>query len=60
MKAGVSSISWFYLSLYAVVRFVLDFYRTISARPRYWRFSEAQLACMAVQVVILTVLMYVW
>jgi phosphatidylglycerol:prolipoprotein diacylglycerol transferase len=57
--AAASSIFWLYLSLYAIVRFALDFYRTTSARPRYWRFSEAQLACMAVQVVSLTVLRYV-
>jgi phosphatidylglycerol:prolipoprotein diacylglycerol transferase len=42
------SIFWIYLSLYAVVRFVLDFYRTTSARPRYWRLSEAQLICVGV------------
>ncbi len=51
-----SAIFWIYLSLYAIVRFVLDFHRTTSARPRYGRFSEAQLACMLVQAVSLTVL----
>ncbi len=50
------AIFWIYLSLYAIVRFVLDFYRTTSARPRYGRFSEAQLACIAVQAISLTVL----
>jgi phosphatidylglycerol---prolipoprotein diacylglyceryl transferase len=50
------AVFWVYLSLYAIVRFVLDFYRTTSARPRYGRFSEAQLTCMAVQAVSLTVL----
>ncbi len=51
------SIFWLYLSMYAVVRFVLDFYRTTSARPRYWRFSEAQLVCVAIQTVSLGVLL---
>ncbi len=51
------SIFWLYLSLYAAVRFVLDFYRTTSARPRYWRFSEAQLVCVAIQTVSLGVLL---
>jgi phosphatidylglycerol---prolipoprotein diacylglyceryl transferase len=51
------SIFWLYLSLYAVVRFVLDFYRTTSARPRYWRFSEAQLVCVAVQIVSVAILL---
>jgi phosphatidylglycerol---prolipoprotein diacylglyceryl transferase len=50
------SIFWLYLSMYAVVRFVLDFYRTTSARPRYWRLSEAQLVCVGVQAVSLAVL----
>lgn len=50
------SIFWLYLSLYAIVRFVLDFYRTTSARPRYWRLSEAQIVCIAVQAVSLSVL----
>lgn len=53
------AIFWVYLSLYATVRFVLDFYRTTSARPRYGCFSEAQLACIAVQAVSLTVLVSV-
>ena len=50
------SIFWLYLSMYSVVRFVLDFYRTTSARPRYWRLSEAQLICVGVQAVSLAVL----
>jgi prolipoprotein diacylglyceryltransferase len=50
------SIFWLYLSMYAVVRFVLDFYRTTCARPRYWRLSEAQLVCVGVQAVSLAVL----
>ena len=37
-----------YLALYAIVRFGLDFYRAASARPRYGRFSEAQLVCVGV------------
>jgi phosphatidylglycerol---prolipoprotein diacylglyceryl transferase len=37
-----------YLFLYAIVRFVLDCFRTASARPRHGRFSEAQLVCAAV------------
>ncbi len=40
-----------YLLLYAIVRFVLDCYRTTSARPRYGRFSEAQLLCALVAVI---------
>lgn len=51
------SVFWLYLSLYSIVRFVLDFYRTTSARPRYGRFSEAQLVCAAVQVVVVGVLL---
>jgi phosphatidylglycerol---prolipoprotein diacylglyceryl transferase len=53
------SIFWLYLSMYSVVRFVLDFYRTTSARPRYWHLSEAQLICIAVQAVSLAVLVRV-
>ena len=49
-------IFWMYLSLYAVVRFILDFYRTTSARPRRYGFSEAQLVCVGVQAVSLTIL----
>jgi phosphatidylglycerol:prolipoprotein diacylglycerol transferase len=49
-------IFWLYLSMYAVVRFILDFYRTTSARPRHYGFSEAQLVCVGVQAVSLTVL----
>jgi len=48
---AAASIFWLYLFLYAVSRFVLDFYRTTSARPRYWRFSEAQMVCLGLQVV---------
>jgi phosphatidylglycerol---prolipoprotein diacylglyceryl transferase len=51
-------IFWLYLSMYAVVRFILDFYRTTSARPRHYGFSEAQLVCVGVQAVSLTVLAY--
>jgi phosphatidylglycerol:prolipoprotein diacylglycerol transferase len=51
-----ASIFWLYLSLYATVRFVLDFRRATSARPRYWRFSEAQLVCLGVQAVAIAVL----
>ncbi len=50
------SIFWLYLSIYAGLRFVLDFYRTTSARPRYWSLSEAQLICVGVLAVSLTVL----
>jgi phosphatidylglycerol---prolipoprotein diacylglyceryl transferase len=56
IPGAAGAVFWVYLSLYAIVRFVLDFYRTTSARPRYGRFSEAQLTCMAVQAVSLTVL----
>src|ERR1700722_8488612 len=38
----------FYLTLYAIVRFGLDCYRTTSACPRYGRFSEAQVVCVGV------------
>jgi phosphatidylglycerol---prolipoprotein diacylglyceryl transferase len=41
-------IFWLYLSMYSLVRFVLDFCRTTSARPRYWRLSEAQVLCVGV------------
>lgn len=51
-----SFIFWLYLSLYAAVRFTLDFFRTTSARRRYGRFSEAQLTCIAVQAVSLIIL----
>src|SRR5271166_5466743 len=51
VPSAAGSIFWLYLSLYSIVRFVLDFYRTTSARPRYGSFSEAQLACIVVQVV---------
>jgi phosphatidylglycerol---prolipoprotein diacylglyceryl transferase len=37
-----------YLMLYAITRLGLDFYRVTSARPRYGRFSEAQLVCVCV------------
>jgi phosphatidylglycerol:prolipoprotein diacylglycerol transferase len=49
-------IFWLYLSVYACLRFVLDFYRTTSARPRVWRLSEAQLICVGVLAVSLAVL----
>lgn len=58
VPGAAGSIFWLYLSLYAVVRFVLDFFRTTSARPRYWRFSEAQLVCVAVQGVSLAILLH--
>ena len=51
VPSAAGSIFWLYLSLYSIIRFVLDFYRTTSARPRYGSFSEAQLACIVVQVV---------
>ena len=54
------AIFWMNLSLYALIRFVLDFYRTTSARPRYWLFSEAQWVCIAVQLVSVTVLVHTW
>jgi phosphatidylglycerol:prolipoprotein diacylglycerol transferase len=50
------SIFWLYLSLYAVFRFLLDFLRTASARPRRGPFSEAQCVCMGVFATSLTVL----
>jgi phosphatidylglycerol:prolipoprotein diacylglycerol transferase len=53
-----SFIFWLYLFLYAVVRFTLDFARSTSARRRYWKFSEAQLTCIAVQIVSTIVLVY--
>ena len=37
---AASSIFRLYLSLYAIVRFVLDFYRTASSRPRYGVFLK--------------------
>ena len=37
-----------YLMLYAITRLGLDCYRVTSARPRYGRFSEAQLVCVCV------------
>ena len=55
IPGSASAIFWVYLSLYATVRFVLDCWRTTSARPRYGRFSEAQLTCIAVEAVSLTV-----
>ena len=58
LPSAATSIFWLYLSLYAIARFVLDFYRTTSARPRYWRLSEAQVVCAAVCAVSLTVLRY--
>jgi phosphatidylglycerol:prolipoprotein diacylglycerol transferase len=58
VPSAAGSIFWMYLSLYAMVRFALDFYRTTSARPRYWRFSEAQVVCAAVQVVSLGILIH--
>jgi prolipoprotein diacylglyceryltransferase len=52
------SIFWLYLSMYSLVRFALDFCRTASARPRYWRLSEAQLICVGVLAVSLAVLVH--
>ena len=52
----VDCIFWLYLTLYAVVRFLLDFSRTTSARPRRGPFSEAQCICMGVFATSLTVL----
>jgi prolipoprotein diacylglyceryl transferase len=37
-----------YLALYAITRLGLDCYRVTSARPRYGRFTEAQLVCVCV------------
>jgi phosphatidylglycerol:prolipoprotein diacylglycerol transferase len=37
-----------YLTLYAAVRFILDFFRLASARPRLGPFSEAQCVCIIV------------
>lgn len=54
---AAGSIFWLYLSLYSVVRFVLDYYRTTSARPRHGRFSEAQVVCVVVQAVGVAVLL---
>ncbi len=48
VPTAAGSVFFLYLSLYAVMRFVLDFFRTTSARPRYWRFSEAQLVCATI------------
>jgi phosphatidylglycerol:prolipoprotein diacylglycerol transferase len=42
-----------YLALYATARFGLDCYRTTSARPRYGRFSEAQVVCAGVLILAL-------
>jgi phosphatidylglycerol---prolipoprotein diacylglyceryl transferase len=53
-----ASVFWWYLSLYTGIRFVLDFCRTTSARPRYGRFSEAQLACLVIQAIAITVLIH--
>jgi phosphatidylglycerol---prolipoprotein diacylglyceryl transferase len=47
---------WLYLSLYAMVRFLLDFFRTTSARPRRGPFSEAQCVCMGVSAISVTFL----
>jgi phosphatidylglycerol:prolipoprotein diacylglycerol transferase len=58
VPGAAGSIFWLYLSLYAAIRFLLDFFRTTSARPRYWRFSEAQLVCVAVQGVSLAILLH--
>jgi phosphatidylglycerol---prolipoprotein diacylglyceryl transferase len=56
--ATAGSIFWLYLSMYSLVRFALDFCRTASARPRYWRLSEAQLICVGVLAVSLAVLVH--
>jgi phosphatidylglycerol:prolipoprotein diacylglycerol transferase len=37
-----------YLTLYAAARFILDFFRLASARPRHGPFSEAQCVCIIV------------
>ena len=52
----VDCIFWLYLSVYAIVRFLLDFFRTTSARPRRGPFSEAQCVCIGVCTISLTVL----
>lgn len=56
--SAASSVFWLYLALYAIIRFGLDFYRSTSARPRCGRFSHAQLACLVVLTVALTVLCF--
>jgi phosphatidylglycerol:prolipoprotein diacylglycerol transferase len=48
-----------YLLLYAIVRFALDCYRTTSARPRYGRFSEAQLVCASAAIITSLTIAYV-
>jgi phosphatidylglycerol---prolipoprotein diacylglyceryl transferase len=53
---SVEYIIWLYLSSYAIVRFILDRFRTTSARPRCGRFSEAQCICIAVFAISLTFL----
>lgn len=57
VPGSASFIFWLYLLLYASVRFALDFFRTTSARRRYWKFSEAQLTCIALSFVSSTVLL---
>ena len=52
----VDYIFWLYLSSYAIVRFLLDFFRTTSARPRRGPFSEAQCVCIGVYAIGVTVL----
>ncbi len=52
----VDYIFWLYLSLYAIVRFLLDFFRTTSAQPRRGPFSEAQCVCMGVYAIGVTFL----
>lgn len=47
----VDYIFWLYLCFYAIVRFLLDIFRTTSARPRYGPLSEAQCVCIGVSAV---------
>lgn len=44
-------VLFLYLIIYAPSRFVLDFYRRESARPRWGRFSEAQVLCLLTMLV---------
>lgn len=48
----------FYLLGYSVLRFVLDFFRRTSARPRIGYFSEAQVFCVAVALASLALLIW--
>jgi phosphatidylglycerol:prolipoprotein diacylglycerol transferase len=56
VPAALDSVFLLYLLLYAASRFMLDFFRTTSARPRHGRFSEAQLVCAVAATLCLAVL----